>query len=380
MILGLSEMEETGLDLIETGLWFRIPVMTLRTLTLHDFRNHTEQTFAFDKDIVVFVGGNGKGKTNILEAISILSVGKSWRETLSSDLIRNGEASAQIQATTDTDDHFKIQIQPQSRTFARNDKKMTRKKFFGQIPTLLFAPEHLHLFAGAKRERQKFFDRVLSQLSPVYRENLSRADKATRQKNALLRQMEEVIPGSNPGLEEIQPWNEILAEVIPEIWRERTAFLAALTEPLQQQLSDISGAPDPITVRLHTPEIYEPTSEGVRDFFRHNFARECAARKSFLGPHRDDFVFTLRNRPLLATASRGEERSVLLALLAAQKNHLSEQLGVVPILLLDDCFSELDADRQAALETLCKDSQVFFTTTHGEHFAQFDGDVQVFEI
>ena len=67
MILGLSEMEETGLDLIETGLWFRIPVMTLRTLTLHDFRNHTEQTFAFDKDIVVFVGGNGKGKTIVLK-------------------------------------------------------------------------------------------------------------------------------------------------------------------------------------------------------------------------------------------------------------------------------------------------------------------------
>jgi len=359
--------------------------MTLRTLTLHDFRNYTEQTFVFEKDIVVFVGGNGKGKTNILEAISILSVGKSWRETLSSDLIRNGEASAQIQGVTDSDDHFKIQIQPKSRTFARNDKKMTRKKFFGQIPTLLFAPEHLHLFAGAKRERQKFFDRVLSQLSPVYRENLSRADKATRQKNALLRSFgpefelgEECL--SQVRTQDLAPWNEILAEVIPDIWRERTAFLSSLAEPLQQQLSDISGSSDSITVRLHTPEIYEPTPEGVRDFFRHNFARECAARKSFLGPHRDDFVFTLRNRPLLSTASRGEERSVLLALLAAQKNCLSEQLGVAPILLLDDCFSELDADRQAALEKLCSGSQVFFTTTHGEHFAQFDGDVQVFEI
>ena len=359
--------------------------MTLRTLTLHDFRNYTEQTFVFEKDRVVFVGGNGKGKTNILEAISILSVGKSWRETLSSDLIRNGEASAQIQGVTDSDDHFKIQIQPKSRTFARNDKKMTRKKFFGQIPTLLFAPEHLHLFAGAKRERQKFFDRVLSQLSPVYRENLSRADKATRQKNALLRSF-----GPESGLgeeclsqvrtQDLAPWNEILAEVIPDIWRERTAFLSSLAEPLQQQLSDISGSSDSITVRLHTPEIYEPTPEGVRDFFRHNFARECAARKSFLGPHRDDFVFTLRNRPLLSTASRGEERSVLLALLAAQKNYLSEQLGIAPILLLDDCFSELDSDRQAALEKLCSGSQVFFTTTHGEHFAQFDGDVQVFEI
>ena len=339
----------------------------------------------FDKNIVVFVGGNGKGKTNILEAISILSVGKSWRETLSTDLIRNSETSAQIEAKVDSGDHFKIQIQPRSRTFARNDKKMTRKKFFGQIPTLLFAPEHLHLFAGAKRERQKFFDRVLSQLSPVYRENLSRADKATRQKNALLREnkpgLEEVWTNPSPGLKsELAPWNEILAEVIPEIWRERTEFLAALSGPLQQQLTEISESTDPISVRLQSPEIYEPTTEGVRDFFHHNFARECAARKSFLGPHRDDFVFTLRNRPLTATASRGEERSVLLALLAAKKEILKKQLGVAPILLLDDCFSELDSARQAALQNLCKDSQVFFTTTHGEHFSGFDGDVQVFEV
>ncbi len=360
----------------------RILSMTIRSLLLYDFRNYVERTFSFDKDIVVFVGGNGKGKTNILEAISILSVGKSWRETLSTDLIRNGEPSAQIQVKLDSGDHFKVQIQPRSRIFMRNDKKITRKKFFGQIPTLLFAPEHLHLFAGAKRERQKFFDRVLAQLSPLYRENLSRADKATRQKNALLRMAGETgLETRDRSLEsELQPWNEILAEVIPKIWRERTEFLASLSEPLQQQLNDISGVSDTISVRLQTPEIYEPTKEGVLDFFRHNFARECAARKSFLGPHRDDFVFMLRNRPLLATASRGEERSVLLALLAAQKEFLKKQLGVVPILLLDDCFSELDSARQASLQKLCRDSQVFFTTTHGEHFSEFNGEVQVIEI
>ena len=357
--------------------------MNLQTLILHDFRNYVEQTFTFDRNIVVFVGQNGRGKTNVLEAISVLSVGKSWRETVSTDLIRNGAESAQIQAKLQSGDSFKIQIQPRSRTFARNEKKITRKKFFGQIPTLLFAPEHLSLFSGAKRERQKFFDRVLAQISPVYRENLSRADKATRQKNALLRSFEFELgeKGLHQVRTQLQPWNEILAEVIPQIWQERTFFLKSISGEFQHQLNEISQTKEQVSIRLETPEVYEPTTEGVRDFFRHNFARECAARKSFLGPHRDDFVFTLRNRPLSATASRGEERSVLLALLVAQKKVLADQFGEAPILLLDDCFSELDAARQSALQKLCQDSQVFFTTTHAEHFASFDvEEVQVFEI
>jgi DNA replication and repair protein RecF len=360
--------------------------MTLRTLLLQDFRNYTDQAFTFDRNIVVFVGGNGRGKTNILEAISVLSTGKSWRETLSTDLIRAGVSSAQIQAKVASGDSFRIQIQPRSRAFFRNDKKITRKKFFGQIPTLLFAPEHLSLFVGAKRERQKFFDRVLAQISPVYRENLARADKATRQKNAVLKefQRETGLDKKNWSRDrslEVSPWNEILAEVIPQIWQERMEFLRALAPSFQQQLSEISHSDDCVSIHLESPEIFEPTVEGVRDFFRHNFSRECAAGKSFLGPHRDDFVFTLRNRPLIATASRGEERSVLLALLVAQKQLLTEQFGVAPILLLDDCFSELDAVRQAALQKLCTDSQVFFTTTHAEYFASFDeAEMQVFEI
>ncbi len=358
--------------------------MTLRTLILHDFRNYKERVFEFEKNIVVLVGGNGRGKTNVLEAISLLSVGKSWRETISSDLIRNGADSAQIQAILGSGDQFKIQIQPRGRAFIRNEKKITRKKFFGQIPTLLFAPEHLSLFSGAKRARQQFFDRVLSQLSPIYRENLSRADKATRQKNALLRESSSNLSGrviSQVRTQDLQPWNEILANVIPDIWKERTEFLQSLSDPFQQQLTEISHSSDSISVELQTPEEYEPTEDGVRQFFSENFQRECAARKSFLGPHRDDFVFRLRNRPLISTASRGEERSVLLALLAAQKQILSSHSGVPPILLLDDCFSELDSVRQAALEKLCVDSQVFFSTTHIEHFSAFaQEEVQIFDL
>lgn len=352
----------------------------IEKLHLSDFRNVADRSFDFHERVVIFFGGNGRGKTNILEAISLLSVGRSWRETSASDLIRTGTDSAQISAFTDKKDHFRVQLQPRGRAFFRNEKKLPRKRFFGQIPTLLFAPEHLSLFSGTKRDRQQFFDRFLIQLWPGYREALTRADRASRQKNSLFRQVTQ--DGVSPRIEDVAPWNEILIETIPEVWRLRTKFLIQLSDPLQHQLSQISHSDDSIEVSLVSPEKFDPTPDGVRDFFTANFSREVAARKSLLSPFRDDFSFSLRERPIVTTASRGEERSVLLALLGAKRSVLQHTRGdeAAPILLLDDCFSELDDDRQAALERLCAGTQAFFTTTHREHFARFTGAVQGVEI
>ena len=167
----------------------------LKKLKLFDFRNHQKREFEFSDWNVVFVGANGRGKTNILEAISVLSVGKSWRETSPRDLIFDDrgqssetelEPSAMIEALF-RDNFYKVLIRPRLRQFEKNEKKILLKNHFGKIPTLLFAPEHLGLFSGSKRDRQKFFDRFLAQIFPGYRENLSRAIKASRQKNAIFR-------------------------------------------------------------------------------------------------------------------------------------------------------------------------------------------------
>ncbi len=129
-----------------------------------DFRNAKEKHFEFTEKNVVFYGGNGKGKTNILEAISILSVGKSWRETGAEDLIRdqgpdskNPDPNAVIQATLENGNLYEVKIAPRSRSFEKNAKKVSLRQHFGKIPTLLFVPEHLMLFSGTKRNRQRFF-------------------------------------------------------------------------------------------------------------------------------------------------------------------------------------------------------------------------------
>ncbi len=347
----------------------------INSLRLRDFRNYKDKTFQFDQRNIVFYGPNGVGKTNVLEAISILSVGKSWREQSPSDLLRSGQEqpSALINATDDQETNFEVQIQPRSRKFLKNNKAISLKQYFGTIPTLLFAPEHLRLFSGAKRERQRFFDRFLYQISPTYREALSTCQKATKHRNVILKQCQESFESDQVSIFQAQlnPWNEILARTIPQVFNERKQFVEAITPLLQEDLDLISQGTDQVLLELLQAEDYEPTPEGVLDFFEQNFVRERGSGRTVIGPHRDDFGFILRGKPLLASASRGEERSVMLALLAAKKKLLQKTLNTSPIMLLDDVFSELDQSRQDRLGKFCADCQVFFTTTHGGHFDNF---------
>ena len=347
----------------------------LRTLSLFDFRNYVKRAFVFE-DRVVFFGANGVGKTNILEAISVLSVGKSWRETCGGDLIFGDGESALISASVLSGDEFRVQVLPRGRAFFRNEKRVSLRRHFGRVPSLLFVPEHLGLFSGVKGARQRYFDRFLAQISPVYRENLLLMERARRQKNAALKSVQEGVFG----VDSLGPWNQILADTIPLVWEERCGLLGLINEVFSVELKRISGVSEPVEIRLVSPEVFEPTVAGVLDFFDKNIGRELASGRCLLGAHRDDFQFVFRDKPILSSASRGEERSVLLALLSVQKKILVDRLGVRPIVLLDDVFSELDVDRQGHLEQLCDGSQVFFTTTHASHFEKFVGSVQKIEI
>lgn len=345
----------------------------LTHLQLKNFRNHSDFTLEITNHQIVIVGANGQGKTNILEAIAVLSSGKSWREQRGTDLIEHDHVSAQIKALHD-ETPYEVLVEPRKRGFFRHEKKISLKSHIGAIPSILFAPEFLSLFSGTKTIRQRFFDRFLGQLYPLYRENLSRATKAAQNKVRLIKQYnaaEKELP-----YDLVSPWNQILADSIPYIWEKRTDMLQKLLPITQQELVKISQNTDPLGLELTSPEDFVPTRAGVLDFFEREFGREVAARKNLLAPSRDDFSFGYRGRPLTTVASRGEERSILLALLLAQKNIWHDYHQRQPLILLDDCFSELDASRQEQLHYLCDQSQVFFTTTHKSHFAKF-GEVQV---
>ena len=355
--------------------------MKLTALSVQDFRNYPQAKWEFNADQVVFCGANGKGKTNVLEAISLLSVGKSWREQNATDLIYEDAPqdgfSAHVKGQTNKNDILEVFIQPKKRQFIKNEKPTTRSRFFGQLPSLLFCPEFIYLFSGPKANRTQFFDRFLIQVSPNYRENLLKASKAHKHKTRILRQSELFQSGVS---DQLKPWNEILCQTMPALHKEKLQLIKALTDSLQQELNEISQKQEPVSLQIELSEKVEYDYETLKKWLAANENREIAAQKNFIAPGRDDWQFHLRGRPLNATASRGEERSVLLALLAAQKELLTEITGTSPILLLDDVFSELDDTRQRHLEHLCAGSQVFFSTTHREHFNGFSGKIQVFEL
>lgn len=351
----------------------------IHSLTLKDFRNYTDQSFVFEEKNIVFYGPNGQGKTNILEALSLLSVGKSWREQKNIDLVHHTQESALIEAVLENQDLYKIFIQASGKSFEKNGKKISLNKHFGSIASLLFAPEHLHLFAGSKKDRLRFFDRFLFQFSPVLRTHLSRFQKALKNKNLLLKSQNPWEDASSL-MSQLAPWEKILAETIPEILQIRKDFLQTLNPLLEKEVQNISHNQNALYIKLEKKEDYEETPSGILDFFEKNRSREWGAQKCIIGAHLDDFSFFLREKPITATASRGEERSVLLGLLNAQKILLQKEKKITPLLLLDDVFSELDQSRQDALEKLCSGSQIFFTTTHKSHFKNFQQGLQTFEI
>ena len=352
--------------------------MKLTSLRLQDFRSYSDQAFVFDQDQVIFCGPNGIGKTNVLEAISVLSVGKSWREQQVKDLVSLNADSAQITGQTNQGDQWQGQLGQRQRRFLKNEKALPRTKLIGQLPTLLFCPEYLQLLTGPKSPRVMFFDRFLVQCSPVYRQALLKANKAHKQKTALLRSIraEERTDGASL----LSPWNQILSETMPVITDLRQQILSALNPLLQQALHQVAPTQESLEISLVPAEDILMTEKSIQDWFAIHTAQEIAAGKNFIAPQRDDFQFMLRGQSLGSTASRGEVRTVLLALLSAQKQYFIAQQKQAPILLLDDVFSELDDHRQAELESLCDGCQTFFTTTHREHFDRFSRPVQVFEM
>ncbi len=369
----------------------------IKQLSLNGFRNYSAKKLNFTSDKVVFVGKNGRGKTNILEAISILSVGKSWRERFffenkipnltkkNCNLIQVGcpEESAVIELETAQNNIYQVQIFPRKRIFKKNGKKISRKKQLNEIPTLLFAPEYLEIFSSAKKSRQSFFDRFLCQLDLQYKDLLTQTLRVIKQKNAIFSIARKENYSSGELLKQVQPWNEILSENIPRIWKFRENFLAELEPILQSELNKITKNNDKINIFLVRGgfDSEELTSEETS--FKNtelDFSRELLAYRCLFSPTRDDFTLFYREQPVMNTVSRGEIRSILLALLSAKKKYFFAKTGKMPILLLDDCFSELDDNRQQGLEKLCEGTQAFFTTTHKEHFAKFSTKIQKIEI
>lgn len=352
--------------------------MFLKQLSLINFKNHPEFEAKFSEKINCFVGNNGMGKTNLLDAIHYLSFCKSYFNTVDSQNIRHNEGFFVVQGLFEKDfEESEVYCglkRHQKKIFKRNKKEYARlSEHIGLYPLVLISPNDAELINGSSEERRRFLDGVISQYDKAYLERLVSYNQVLKQRNALLKHFAETHQFDS---ETLDIWDEQLVLHGREIVHIRTEFLKQFVPLFNRYYEFISNSRE--TVSLHYIN-----SLGERDFktaLLTNLSRDRAVQYTTAGPHRDDLEFALDNFSLKKFASQGQQKSYLLALKLAQFEFIKEKKFTKPLLLLDDVYDKLDEERFTKLLQMVSGEgfgQVFITDTHPDRMNQLLNQMQI---
>lgn len=344
--------------------------MILEKLAILNYKNILAATLDFSAKINCFIGHNGAGKTNVLDAIYYLSFCRSSTTNTDALVIRHEEEMAIVEGTYH-DEHGEPLLltcgmrRGQKKHFKRNRKEYQRlSEHLGLVPIVFVSPADSTLIEGASEERRRLMDTVIAQLDRKYVEALTLYNKALQQRNALLRQDQEPDP-TLLGVLELQ-----MAQHGEYIFRKRTELTAELTPVFQTNYERISGGHEHVELQYVSHAQRGPLLEVIqRDRFR-----DRAVGYSLHGIHRDDLELTLNGYPMKRIGSQGQNKTLTLALKLSQFALLRQTTSrTQPLLLLDDVFDKLDAQRVEAVVELVSGSdygQIFMTDTNREHIDQ----------
>lgn len=332
--------------------------MQLSELSLSHFRNYTKETFKFGQKTIL-IGPNGSGKTNLVEAIRFLSVFKSFRTRHDDECLEFGQEVARLVGQgQDSQDRFKLEysLTKDKKLAKLNDIKRTTGQLIGWLPTVLFNPADLSLVSEGPAARRRFLDSILAQIDHRYLWSLVSYLRVVRHRNLILR---EIIHRQASTIE-LEPWDGQLIEFSHHLTTKRRDFLRFISERIENKYQTISARQETILI---TPKLSELTHESVEK----SRANDLRLGFTTLGPHHDDFQITINNRPLAVFGSRGQWRSVVVALKVIEGDLVYHQTQKHPLYLLDDVFSELDQPHRQSLLSLFEPCQVIFTTADTEH-------------
>lgn len=345
--------------------------MFIKSLYLENFRSYEKYNLNFDK-ITVLIGENGVGKTNILEAVWLISDGRSWRTARDQEAISWGQDFAKIKADILIEKEQKelslelilqnpyaITEKSQTKLLKINGVKSRVIDLLGQMPAVLFSPESLHLVDGSPGGRRKFLDIMLSQISREYAVTLLEYQKVLRERNKLLYFVRE--GRSKP--DELYFWDEKLASLGGFILEKRIDAIKFLNIDIAASYQKIAGTDEILKLNYKYSVKPEKFAEEIKNIKN----REIEHAGTLIGPHRDDLEIVLNKRNISLFGSRGEYRSAVLALKVMEMRLLEKFFLEKPILLLDDIFSEFDAKRRKHLAKITENAQVIITTTDLDH-------------
>ena len=353
--------------------------MWIQALTLTDFRSYETLSLECEKGVNLFVGPNGQGKTNIVEAIGYLSTLSSHRVAADLPLVRAGSSSAVIAARIGEGDRsvtLELQINPGKANKVRINRAtaVRARDALGVVRAVVFAPEDLAIVKGDPAERRQFMDRLLVQRTPRMAGVIADYERVLKQRNALLKSAFSA-RGDAAIADTLQVWDEQLSTFGAELTAARISTVLDMRDPVVDAYRDVAGAaaavsPSDLTMIYLAKALGESTDPGPDvDAWRSILTaalvdrrrEELARGLTLVGPHRDDFTLTLGGLPVKGFASHGEAWSVALALRLGSAEVLRED-GIDPIVILDDVFAELDvARRERLIELIAPSTQVFIT-------------------
>ncbi len=338
--------------------------MQLRRVWLQDFRSHESLEIELDLGLTAVLGDNGVGKTNLLEAIALLSTLRSFRGAPTESLIRRGASEAIIRAEGVRDERdvlIEVALSRQGRTRVQVNRQRVQRTqdLLGALRVMVFAPDDLAMVKDGPAERRRYLDELMVVLDPRSASLQSDLDRVLKQRNALLKQCKGRL--DEAAAITLDVWDDKLAGLASELTEERERLVAILGPRLQQSYAVLAGEVVPLEARYERSWSARSLGEALVD------GRDDDVRRgvSLIGPHRDELDLRLDGLASRTEASQGEQRTLALAMRLAAHQLATDRLGEAPLLLLDDVLSELDPDRAAALLAHLPPGQSVITSASG---------------
>ncbi len=360
--------------------------MNLQNLTLRSFRNYEQARLSFDPGVNLIVGDNAQGKTNLLEAISYLGTGKSFRAIKTAEMIRFGADFAELQGkvfSQERNQELRFLLFPGSRPrqiFRNGARKKSASELSGVLPTVLFCPEDLLILKMGASQRRRFGDSGLCQLRPNYDAALTEYNRILDQKNRILKDHYE-----NPAVLAILPeFNTRLCQVGALLISYRARYYDSLGKAAAKFHSQFSGGVEEFSLDYKTvstvSDPFAPVSQLTQDLQEHlqrHYRAELESGQCLTGPHKDDFTVSLSGIDLKAYGSQGQTRTAAISLKLAQRELMGREWGEEPVLLLDDVLSELDPGRQDFVLNQIVSGQVFITCCEPGRFTRLGKTIEI---
>ncbi len=346
--------------------------MLLSELKLYNFRNLKDQTVSFSDGINLIIGKNGQGKTNVLEAINLISTARSFRSNKISDLVFWGKHESSVFGSVILKDQTKINLgialeRKLKRAFINDAQAKSADEFIGKLVCVTFTPSDLELVRGGPSERRRFLDKSLAFLDAKFIRTLSSYNAALKSKNQILRnahgRLDENIK------DQLYSWGKVMAKHGAEILKARKSFIERISQRSEILYKDFAPKEELLGLALKSARTkIEPSEFLLFEEMSEAMEREVAQGQSLIGPHRDDLIITLSGSDSRAFASQGQTRSIVLALKLALIEEIQAIRKESPVILLDDVDSELDQGRREAFfkSILSHGRQVIITATNAK--------------